>query len=225
MTIFDTYATDYERALAKNLKFVPGGTDYYYKNRVSILARCIGELRPPKKILDFGGGIGLAIPHLLSFFPDAEITITDESSESLRVATGRYPSIQATVPSELPRNCFDVAFVAGVLHHVQPSMREGVVDQIVGSIVPGGLIVFFELNPLNPVTRQLVRMCPFDCDAVLMRKTEVENLCRSNSSLTLTHSHYTVFFPPLLKPLHSLERLLRWCPIGAQYFVAMRKNS
>lgn len=225
MTVFDIYATEYEQALAKNLKFIPGGTDHYYKNRVGILARCWGPKSQPERILDFGAGVGLAIPFLHETFPDAEISITDESRESLRVAQKRHSFVHAIDPAGLPKEYFEVAFVAGVLHHVEPSSRQAVVEQIVNTVTPDGLIVFFELNPINPVTQRLVQMCPFDNDAVLMKKSEVESLVSSDSRLLLEQSHFTVFFPPLFKPLHSFEKYLAWCPLGAQYYVAVRKKA
>lgn len=221
---FDVYATEYEQALAKNLKLIPGGTEHYYRNRVQLLARCLNETLQPKRILDFGAGIGLAIPFLHEKFPTAQITATDESLESLRVARERHPFVHVVAPDDLPREYFDVAFVAGVLHHVPPSLRVSIVDRILNATAPDGLIVFFELNPINPVTRRLVKMCPFDNDAVLMRKRGVENLTAADPRVTLERSHYTVFFPPLLKPLHRLEKYLAWCPLGAQYYVAVRKR-
>ncbi|NCX59981.1 MAG: hypothetical protein EBW98_02105, partial [Actinobacteria bacterium] len=102
---------------------------------------------------------------------------------------------------------------------------QAIVDQIANTVTPDGLIVFFELNPINPVTQRLVQMCPFDNDAVLMRKSDVEILISSNSGLVLERSHYTVFFPPLFKRLHRFEKYLSWCALGAQYYVAVRKKA
>lgn len=223
--IFDGFATDYERALAENLRYIPGGTDHYYSNRVRILAECLNELGNPQRILDFGSGVGLAIPFLREQFPDAEIVATDESRESLKVAKNRHPFIHLVDPAHLPEAYFDVVFVAGVLHHVPPPSRAAVLDQISNATKAGGLIIFFELNPLNPVTRRLVSMCPFDSDAILMKKSEVADLVASDSRLTIERSQYTVFFPPLFKLLHRYEKYLAWCPFGAQYYVALRRTS
>ena len=224
MTQFDSYATDYERALAKNLRVIPGGTDYYFWNRVSKLSECWGGDTEPSTILDFGGGIGLAVPFLKSFYPEAEITITDESVQSLEVAAARHPFLKVVSPSKLPVNNFDVAFVAGVLHHVNPTERRDVLRQIAQAVKPGGIIIFFELNPVNPVTRRLVRMCPFDDNAVLLKKQEVEDLCLSEQELVIEHSHYMVFLPPVFGPLLRIEKFLRWCPLGAQYYVSVRRR-
>lgn len=224
MPHFDSYATEYERALAKNLRVIPGGTDYYFWNRVSKLSECWGAGAKPETILDFGGGIGLAIPFLKSFFPQSEITITDESTQSLEVAASRHPFVKVLPPEKLPTASFDVAFVAGVLHHVAPPERVHVLRRLIRSVKPGGLIIFFELNPVNPVTRRLVRMCPFDDNAVLMKMRDVQDLCESEAEIVVERSDYMVFFPPIFKPLLRLERLLRWCPLGAQYFVSARRQ-
>lgn len=225
MSVFNQYADDYQKVLAKNLRFVPGGSDYYNRNRVRITKRVVGDAPEPKQILDFGGGIGLAIPHLKYEFPSAVISICDASAECVAVANRLHPGIQILDPQHLPLQHFDLIFVAGVVHHVEIAHRLELLMRIINSLALGGTIVFHELNPLNPVTRRLVACCPFDEDAILIKKSELIKILNDTGEILLHEQGFSVFLPPLLRSISSVECLLRWCPIGAQYFVAVRRMS
>jgi len=82
----------------------------------------------------------------------------------------------------------------------------------------GGQFIIFEHNPINPVTRHLVKNCPFDADAVLLSMRETIELNR-NANLNVDESSYCLFFPQQLAVLRPFEKYLRWLPIGGQYFV------
>ena len=226
MKQFDKYASGYQTILEKNLRFIPGGTDYYNQNRVRITKRVIKDtpLPSPRRILDFGAGIGLSIPHLKAEFPAAGIAICDASSESVKVAHKAHPDTEVLDPHGLPGNCFDLIFVAGVVHHVHPSHRMELLARIVSSLAVGGTLVLHELNPLNPVTRRLVKCCPFDDDAILISKAELIRNLDSLEGVRLIDEGFSVFLPPLLHPFSRIERLLSWCPLGAQYFVALTRT-
>jgi SAM-dependent methyltransferase len=223
MTQFDNYATYYEAAMARNLKLIPGGTDYYNFNRVRITKRIVGTQRGTAKILDFGAGVGLAIPHIKKAFPSAEISICDASIESTRIAHRHHPDVSIFDPQLLPTSHFDLVFVAGVVHHVSPESRSTLLQGIVKSLAAGGVAVFHELNPMNPVTRRLVASCPFDDDAILIPKSELMKSLLRIDGTTLRGHGYSVFLPPLLQSVTSAERLLSWCPVGAQYYVAIER--
>ena len=87
---------------------------------------------------------------------------------------------------------------------------------------PGGLVVIYEHNPYNPVTRYVVNSCPFDENARLSSARAMRR--RLNSvGFPKVLVRYRVFFPSALRILRPLERFLIWLPIGAQYYVAARK--
>lgn len=224
MPQFDKYAETYQTVLAKNLRFIPGGTDYYNRNRVRITKKVVENAPEPKQILDFGGGIGLSIPHLKHEFPLAVISICDASAESVEVAYHFHPEIQILDAHGLPPQYFDLIFVAGVVHHVEPALRLELLTRIIDSLRPGGTIVIHELNPLNPVTRRLVACCPFDDDAILITKSELINTLKGIDGIRLRKQGFSVFLPPIFRSISSVEHLLGWCPIGAQYFVAITRN-
>ena len=66
-----------------------------------------------------------------------------------------------------------------VLHHVRPSDRADLVGELATRLAPGGRLVVFEHNPLNPVTVNAVQACAFDADAVLLFPWEVTRLLDS----------------------------------------------
>lgn len=220
---FDRYAPEYKEVLARNLRYIPGGTDYYNRNRVQITKRLLGNTNEPNRILDFGAGIGLSIPHLKSTFPAAVITICDNSQASTDVACREHPDVAVVDSQLLPSDRFDVVFVAGVIHHVCRESSIQVLQRIIESTTLNGLAVFHELNPFNPVTRRLVANCPFDEDAILLSKRELIESLLSIEGTSIQEHGYSVFFPPILQSISTVERLLKWCPMGAQYFVAVRR--
>ena len=82
--------------------------------------------------------------------------------------------------------------------------------------------MIYEHNPYNPLTRYAVKTCPFDENAVLLRKNEVKKLLE-NTGLQTIIEEYRVFFPKLLKILRPSEQYLKWLPLGGQYFVVAKK--
>jgi hypothetical protein len=84
-----------------------------------------------------------------------------------------------------------------------------------------GLTVVFEHNPLNPLTRRVVRDCAFDEGVELLGRRELERLYRA-AGLAVVEAEYLLFFP---WRADALERRLTWLPFGAQYVVAGRRAS
>jgi len=222
---FDVASADYEEALNHNLRFIPGGTSHYYENRARLAARSVSDPQKVKRVLDFGGGIGLAYPHLRREFPDAEILLYDTSVDSVTRALETCDGLKAVDSSSLPNLQCDLVFVAGVVHHVQREARAELIRTLATCTAVNGTIAIFELNPLNPVTRRLVRMCPFDSDADLMSRRQLRSLIHEIPRITESHSGFTIFFPPALKPLLILEHLMSWIPFGAQYYITLRKTA
>jgi 2-polyprenyl-3-methyl-5-hydroxy-6-metoxy-1,4-benzoquinol methylase len=218
---FDEIAERYQQALEENLRFIPGGVEYYYENRAKLARKIVNQRNSVGSILDFGGGIGLAIPHLHQQFPHAQISIYDSSAESVSRAVQQHPSTQPLLLDQLSKRKFDLIFVAGVIHHVPLDMRNEILMVLRDSLAPEGTICIFELNPLNPVTRRLVACCPFDEDANLISRRHLETLINEIDGLEVNAGGYTVFLPPVLKLLRPIEKILRWLPLGAQYYLGI----
>jgi hypothetical protein len=102
-----------------------------------------------------------------------------------------------------------------VLHHVPPAERSALMDTVASTLAPGGRLIVFEHNPLNPVTRHAVKICPFDENAVLLFPGEVKRLLRG-AKLDPVALDYIVFFPHALRFARGMEPGLSWVPLGAQ---------
>jgi 2-polyprenyl-3-methyl-5-hydroxy-6-metoxy-1,4-benzoquinol methylase len=172
-------------------------------------------------VLDYGCGVG----SLTELLTEAFDTVSgyDPSTESLELAAKRVPRATLTSdPTALPDDHFESVILAGVLHHVPPSERPGVLDTVLRKLKPGGRIFVFEHNPINPLTRRAVADCPFDEDAVLLWPWQVRRTLAS-AGFAQVDLDYIVFFPKPLAFLRSLERRLAWCALGAQTLTCGRR--
>jgi trans-aconitate methyltransferase len=214
---FDQYAVEYEDLLQSQLSFFAPERAYFSSYKISILRQTVS--RPVGRILDFGAGVGLSIPSLQRAFPEAEICATDISEASLGLLARHHPQATVIRDDALDRERFDIIFLACVLHHVEPSERKELLARLRRLLKPAGCIAVFEHNPANPVTQRLVADCPFDEDAVLLPYRETLELVTGNAELAVIGSGYSLFFPHQLRWLRPLEPMLRWLPLGGQYYV------
>lgn len=221
---FDDYAKNYDEILKEQLNFFSEDDKYFAKYKVDLVKKNVSN--NPKRILEYGCGTGRNIAYFREHFPDAEIFGVDLSAESIEIASRENPSARFFVLDDIFLNTnasFDLIFVAGVFHHIAPGLRGEAMANINQLLAIKGEVLVFEHNPINPVTRKLVRECPFDSDAVLLPMNELLGLLASR--LSIVSSKYTLFFPPALKLLLPIERMLSWFPLGGQYFIHAKKTS
>ena len=155
------------------------------------------------------------MPHLRAIFPKA-----------VAIARGQNPSCRFASIEELDATAkFDLVIASCVFHHIPPQDRHTALRFCFSRLKENGHVVIFEHNPINPVTRHLVKNCPFDADAVLLSMGETTGRMRS-AHLEIEVSGYCLFFPQQLASLRPFEKWLRWLPMGGQYFVcASKRNS
>jgi SAM-dependent methyltransferase len=215
---FDAFAGHYNRALRECLRASGETPDYFADYKAQYLVRR-GSVGPDSRILDFGCGVGNLIGALRRRVPGVLVDGYDPSPASLEhvyadvKGLGRFSSDLADLPG-----AYDTVVLAGVLHHVQPEKRAGAVAEAVSQLRPGGSLVIFEHNPLNPLTRRVVDVCPFDKDAILLPARETVNLMIGTALISVQRD-YIVFFPRAFRALRPLEPALGWCPLGAQYAI------
>src|SRR5262249_50913776 len=131
---------------------------------------------PPRRILDFGCGIGKTCAHLAEVFPDASIVGADLSEEAIDYARRNYASRHVSFASidGLPQlEPFDLCYVNGVFHHIDPADRQRTLELIRKVLIPGGHLAVFENNPWNPGTRMVMSRIPFDRDAITLSFLEL----------------------------------------------------
>lgn len=177
----------------------------------------------PKSILDFGCGDGLMTSYVQRLFPQATITGIDPSSKSIDTAQARYPNITFKTSDALDYTTatFDVIFAACVFHHIEKDQQAFYVQQLKQLLNKNGVIVIFEMNPLNPVTRYMFKRIPVDQNATMIYPWQLKKLF---STIGKPRINYYGFFPKPLFFLQPLERYFEWTPIGAHYALIVRKK-
>lgn len=213
---FDQFADRYDEMLVGQHSFFARERGFFHASKISHLRALAGP--DVSSVLDFGCGIGGALPYLRQAFPDADVWGCDPSEESLREARAACPWAQFMELDQQLDHRFDVIYVACVMHHIPPAQWSETLRKAASILAPGGIIAVFEHNPRNPVTRWLVRRCPFDADAVLLRRRELLALFE-RAGLLVKQSEYFLIFPEALSWCARFEHLLGRLPIGGQYFV------
>ena len=200
-----------------------GESSYYLRQKVNLLSRELTYAKPCR-ILDFGCGIGQAVPFLLEAFSPESLVCTDESRESLNVLREAFPTVRAVRLQEVEDEAFDLIFVANVLHHIEPRLRHDVVRDLCRRLRPQGIVAVFEHNPLNPITRRIVSNCSFDEGVILLSKSETEGYFSEIDGMSIMKSGYCLFTPEPLKRLNWIDSLLRKVPLGGQHFVLAQRR-
>lgn len=221
MAEFDAFAATYEQSLDASIGITGESFDYFAQYKAAYTARNVA--RGPARVLDYGCGVGLLAKHLHTLMPEKRVDGFDPSEESiLRIEPELQ--VQGTFTSEecLIGKDYDVIVIANVLHHVVPRERGALLQKVATRLRPGGKLVVFEHNPLNPLTRRAVSQCVFDGDAVLLPERETRGYFRDRGFRL--RRDYIVFFPRFLSWLRPVERFLGWCPLGAQYVVTVTKS-
>jgi SAM-dependent methyltransferase len=224
---FDQYAESYDAALARGLAVSGESREYFAKQRVNWLTRCVNELKArAEKVLDFGCGTGASTALLLDLPGTKSVLGVEVSAESLKIASASHaqPNVSFAFAAEyIPKSEISLVFCNGVFHHIAPVDRAAAVRYIYDSLAPGGLFSFWENNPWNPGTRYVMSRIPFDKDAQTLSVIESRRLLMAGG-FEILRSDFLFIFPRALKVFRPLERFVAKVPIGAQYQVLARKN-
>jgi ubiquinone/menaquinone biosynthesis C-methylase UbiE len=224
---FDDYVQTYKKEVQDSIDFIGQDADFFIELKAKVLIK-IAEKNFDSlnniKVLDVGCGVGLTDRHLTSEIKN--LYGVDVSSGAVENANKRNPNVKYTdyegerLPFE--DNFFDLAFAINVMHHVEPAKWENFVSEMKRVIKPGGIMVVFEHNPLNPLTRRAVNHCEFDRDAVLLGSGKLKSLF-DTADVKISESGYIIFFPFKSKFFRSVENVLGWLPFGAQHFIVGKK--
>ncbi len=174
-------------------------------------------------MLDVGCGVGVTDGLLVDRVGSLHgIDISPESVAEAAVAnpTARYTAFDGSA-FPLPDAGIDLAFAVCVLHHVTPEQRAHFASELRRVVRPGGVVVVFEHNPFNPLTWVAVSRCELDEGVKLSRRRPVARLLEG-AGLRPERGRY-IIFSPSARWSERADRLLGWCPVGAQYYVAARR--
>jgi SAM-dependent methyltransferase len=219
---FDRFEQTYEAELDDAIAFAGQEHEFYVEAKarrlLELARRRLGER--PLRVLDVGCGVGLIdrplLPHVDSLEGvDVSPGMVERASEANPAASYQ---VYGGVILPFGDGEFDLAFAICVLHHVDIPQRRPLVAEMARVTKPDGLVAVFEHNPLNPLTRRVVRNCAFDEGVTLLGRSELVKLFRA-AGLRVADDEYLLFFP---WRADALERRLTWLPLGAQYVVAGR---
>jgi SAM-dependent methyltransferase len=224
---FDDYTDSYKSTIQGSIDFIGQDVDFFIEIKarllLSLAEKYVGNTKDINAI-DIGSGIGLVdryvAPHLGSVTGvDVEEGVIEKANSnnagiSYKLYDGKH------LPSD--DDSFDIAFAFNVMHHVPVDLWQNFVNEMKRVVRKGGLAVVFEHNPANPLTRRVVRLCEFDRDAVLLSHKKLKGLFLK-SGLKTEDDAYIIFFPFKRKLFRSVERFIKYLPLGAQHYVAALK--
>jgi SAM-dependent methyltransferase len=223
--MFDS-ANEYDMMLQKGIRFSGENKQYFIRGRLQDMCHQLPWGFNPRRILDFGCGIGDTSLYLTEIFPTADIIGLDTSDQALAHARQTYGSARISFYNHADFSQIepvDLCYANGVFHHIIPEERFGVIVQIHQVLRPGGYFALFENNPWNPGTRLVMKRIPFDRDAQPLSAPEAKRCLKEGGFAKLYSPRYLFYFPRSLAFLRFLESFLSRVPLGAQYYILAQK--
>jgi ubiquinone/menaquinone biosynthesis C-methylase UbiE len=218
---FDRYRETYNLAVNQAIAFSGQKVESFTRAKAHDLLRTVAShFDSPNELslLDVGCGIGNYHPFLSPVA--GSVSGVDVSPACIAKAQERNPAVSYTVydGDELPYRDqqFDVTFCICVLHHVPPERWSQFVSEMRRVTRAGGLVVVYEHNPKNPLTRKVVRDCEFDRDAVLLTMAQTRRLLMTAGCSDVTASSILTL-PPIGAFVERLDGLFAKLPLGSQY--------
>jgi SAM-dependent methyltransferase len=226
---FDRFADEYRSLHQANIVLSGEAPEYFAEYKIKDLKSLVSRVVPLEEggnFLDFGAGVGGSVPFFCKHLPAAKLTCVDVSLRSLEMGVakhGGHANFVAFDGASLPfaDAAFDGALAACVFHHIDAGEHERLFAEIRRVLRPGGHVMIYEHNPLNPLTRRAVNTCPFDENAVLVGAWTLKARLESVGFKQL-RIKFRVFFPRTFRWLRPLEDRIGWLPLGAQYYVCGR---
>lgn len=223
---FDDFIEDYRKEQSQHLSIAGEDSEFFAKYKTHHLATSYPEMLGKNiNILDFGCGDGLMTFYISKYFNNAKIFGTDISLESLKVAQMQCSSatFEHMEKNIIPFSdqTFDIVVSAGVFHHIPFEEHAHFIEEINRVLKPGGVAVYFELNPLNLGTCWIFYNHPMEVNAKMLQPLRWFDLLADKGTWKID---FLAFFPGWLADLRFLEPYLTKIPFGALYAVHLKKN-
>jgi SAM-dependent methyltransferase len=159
-TNFDAIAEIYDSV------FAPHIIEHYLRRR----ARYVLDYAaiPGQSVLDVGAGTGLLAERLSDL--GLGVVALDPFPQMLEQLQQRRPAIETVVAHgddiPFPDATFDLTYSVAVMHHIaEPPRVRRTLSEMVRVTRPGGRILVWDHNPLNPYWSLLMRRVPQDTGA------------------------------------------------------------
>jgi SAM-dependent methyltransferase len=138
--------------------------EHYLQRRAAYVLRHA----PAATALDVGAGTGLLAERLHDLGID--VAALDPFPQMLARLAARRPEISTVVGRghdiPFPDDAFDLAYCVAVVHHIaDPDLVRRTLSEMVRVTRPGGHILVWDHNPLNPYWPLLMRRVPQDSGA------------------------------------------------------------
>jgi ubiquinone/menaquinone biosynthesis C-methylase UbiE len=224
--LFDL-SQEYDSMLNQGLKFSGEPKEFFIEGRIRDLQKKLPKNKTITKILDFGCGIGNTSNILKKYFKNAEIVGTDLSEEALNYAKDKFRNtkIHFIHLNNIQSNYFDLVYVNGVFHHIEPEKQQDALNLIYNSLNKSGYFAFFENNPWNIGTKIIMNKIPFDKDAKTISSIKAQKLLKRTGFKQIANARYLFYFPKILSLFRFLEKYLVFLPLGSQYFILTKKDT
>jgi ubiquinone/menaquinone biosynthesis C-methylase UbiE len=152
---FDRIAGVYDQVFPAHI------VKHYLRRR----ARSLLRHAPAATALDVGAGTGLLAERLSDF--GLQVVALDPFAQMLEQLRQRRPEIATSVAHghdiPFPASSFDLTYSVAVMHHIaQPELVRRTLAEMVRVTRPGGHIVIWDHNPLNPYWPLIMRRVPQD---------------------------------------------------------------
>lgn len=225
---FGDYVYNYQQKIQESIDFAGQDADFFIQVKAEMVIELVKKYcgnTDSAKVLDIGSGLGLVDAYLTGSINNLfGVDIEEDVVSKARV---NNPKVNYSLYNgeHLPfdDNVMDFCFAINVMHHVPPSLWQNFTNEMLRVLKPGRVAAVYEHNPLNPLTRRVVSKCEFDRDAVLLSHNKLTNLFM-RSGFALCEDAYILFFPFKGRFFRTIEKGLKWIPLGAQQFVLGKKE-
>jgi SAM-dependent methyltransferase len=227
MASFDAHASTYEDAVQSSIAFAGRELEFFTSRKVDVLVDVVTRrLGPPSDLSILDVGCGTGVTDMLLSSRVGSLYGIDPASEAVSAAGrrglgARYCAADALQLPFAPAS-FDVAVAVCVFHHVAPHQRPSVMAELHRVVRPGGLVVVFEHNPLNPATRVAVSRCEFDIGVKLLRQGETRRLFET-AGFDVIEARGIIYTTSQAAWAVRLDRAMGGIPLGAQYYAVGRR--